>query len=166
MPLHVNVNKSSAQLGATAASFSPWGAVAGGVTSALGSLYSASQSRKEAQRNRDFQERMSSTAHQREVKDLRKAGLNPILSATKLAGSSTPGGSMATMPDLGAHTGKSLLALAQLRLVKAQARKINSDAANSEYQQPENRAIADLFDSPAGTGAKLLQLGRAITRGK
>lgn len=50
----------------------------------------------EAQLNREWQEKMSSTAYQRAVKDLKAAGLNPILAYSNLSGSSTPSGSSAS----------------------------------------------------------------------
>lgn len=49
---------------------------------------------QQAQLNRQFQAEMSNTAHQREVDDLRKAGLNPLLSVN--AGASSPGGGSAS----------------------------------------------------------------------
>lgn len=81
-----------------------WGGVPGmligGGLGLAGSLFSNRSSAKNAQAQRDWEEYMSSTAHQREVADLRAAGLNPVLSATK-GGASTPSVGLPQVSDAG-----------------------------------------------------------------
>lgn len=102
-----------------------------------------------------FQERMSSSAHQREVKDLIAAGLNPLLSAN--AGASSPAGAMPqvqnAMQGLSAsamETANLMMGLrkqkAELALMKAQTDKTNVDAAVAKKGIPASELTNDVYD--------------------
>lgn len=84
----------------------------------LGNLFSASQANR-------FSERMSSTAHQREVVDLRRAGLNPMLSANR--GASAPQGALSNVTE-GASRGVSTAL--QIQQAKANIDVLHAQAEN------------------------------------
>lgn len=72
------------------------GAIQQGIYNAIERNAAMNFNSTEALKDREFQERMSNTAYQRAVEDMRKAGLNPILAYAN-GGASTPGGSGATI---------------------------------------------------------------------
>lgn len=76
-------------------------AAIGAGASLVGGLISNRSARKEAQRNRGFQEEMSNTAVSRRMQDLQSVGLNPLLATSSAqAGASTPSGSMASQQNV------------------------------------------------------------------
>jgi hypothetical protein len=75
-----------------------WAAAIGGIAQLAGGAYQNMASRREAKRNRKFQERMARHAYRYAMEDMEKAGLNPMLAFSQ-GGAATPSGSMATMAN-------------------------------------------------------------------
>lgn len=133
-----------------------WVPIAAAAASAVGSMINNERNIESAEENRDFQERMSGTAHQREVADLRAAGLNPILSA-KYGGASTPGGSVATTTD---PIGPAVSSWMQAQQMQAdlELKKQSASAQEAAAKKTNAEAIATERENSA-KAAQYLSMG-------
>jgi len=122
---------------------------------------------KEASTARDFSKEMSSSAVQRRMEDLKKAGINPILAgkydastpaASTLSGSAASYSSTPSIPNKMASAMQASKVFNELKLLKENVRLTSNQADKTESQ-------ADIFDVTAEF-AKVLERSIEAISGK
>lgn len=124
-----------------------------GFLAPLAGTYMSNQaSSAQAQRQMDFQREMSGTAHQREVEDLRAAGLNPILSAGG-TGASTPAGAQGTVSDYGVPMSKGIENAIALRAQQKEFEQIDAAILNQKADTANKVANSQLISNQVSSTA-------------
>lgn len=124
----------------------------GAVGTIAGTLLTNKSAKKEAEKNRDFQEEMSNTSISRRMQDLRNAGLNPLLAVDSAsAGASTPSGGQANIQGFDSSF---ITAVANARLAKEQVKlerekieteKLNREAIKTNMREADSRIFMNSY---------------------
>jgi len=101
-------------------------------------------SAEQAAMNRDFQERLSNSAYQRQVADMSAAGLNPMLAYMKGGGASSPAGNVANVVT--PQYQSPILGAVNTRLTSAQAAKTEAEVPRTIAETENIRKISDRID--------------------
>ncbi len=129
-------------------------AVGGGILSLIGGERRNRAQRQMAREQMRFQERMSSTAFQRQAKDLQKAGLNRILGLSG-SGASSPAGAMAAIQDVITPAVSTALA------VKLQRQQIKNLQAVEQVEIAKRQIMAPATEAGQQIGSWLRTIRQA-----
>lgn len=145
------------------------GAAIGGGLSFLGGHLTNIENKARMREQMAFQERMSNTAYQRAMKDMRLAGLNPIL-AYKQGGASSPGGASIGAVDAitpGVATARDIMRLgSDVRTMAMQRRQLAAATKQLEAQEEKTQHEASSAASKARVDKAQADVDVAAYRGE
>ncbi len=108
--------------------------IIGGVISGGGQVVANRETAQSTAKQMAFQERMSNTAHQRQISDLKKAGINPMLSA-RLGGASSPAGASYQAGNVGSAAVEGYGKVSSAKQAQAQTKQIQEQTNVTKQQE-------------------------------
>lgn len=145
-----------------------WMAAATALGAGLGFLGAKKQNQAQISSAREqmaFQERMRDTSYQAAMKDMRAAGLNPIL-AYKQGGAPAPGGAQANIRNVMEHMPASAANLVAAQSAQAQIENTNAQTVLTDEKAKTERAVQSQVAQNTAQSAAMTASAMADVRNK